>query len=225
MLRPRRYSQGHSTARPSLDGRAVLWPWEERHGHGMASLNQTRPHCVNQRGKTHSRLLAARHGRGTAWPRHGNAMLCVNRPLQDAYVYTRGCDVLLGVHFSQVSRTPNARSKVRLERKYSLSWPWNYCLVWNPTVCRNITEYNYKIPVKTQLYNVNYAICILFFDWNFIIIKVIKTQRYDHSQNITKNCPYPGPDESSPYPTSLKHILSLFSHRHIYRFSKLSQLK
>ena len=40
-----------------------------RHGHGMASVNQTRPHCVNQMGKTHSKPLAARHGRGTAWAR------------------------------------------------------------------------------------------------------------------------------------------------------------
>jgi len=31
-------------------------------------------------GKTHSKPLAARHGRGTAWARHGNSMLCVNRP-------------------------------------------------------------------------------------------------------------------------------------------------
>jgi len=34
--------------------------------HGMASVNQTRPHSVNQMGKKHSKLLAARHGRGTA---------------------------------------------------------------------------------------------------------------------------------------------------------------
>ena len=26
----------NSTARPSLDGRAVLWSWEERHGQSMA---------------------------------------------------------------------------------------------------------------------------------------------------------------------------------------------
>ena len=43
--------------------------WSE---HGMVSVNQTRPHCVNQMGKTHSKPLAARHGHG---------MLCVNRPL------------------------------------------------------------------------------------------------------------------------------------------------
>ena len=86
MLRPCRSSQGHNTARPSLNGRAVLWPSEERHGRSMAwsllaSVNQTRPRCVNQMGKTHSKPLAARHGRGTAWARHGNGMLCVNRPL------------------------------------------------------------------------------------------------------------------------------------------------
>jgi len=34
-------------------------------------------------GKTHSKPLAARHGKGTAWARHGNGMLCVNRPLED----------------------------------------------------------------------------------------------------------------------------------------------
>ena len=36
----------------------------------MASVNQTRPHCVNQMGKTHSKPLAGRHGRGMAWARH-----------------------------------------------------------------------------------------------------------------------------------------------------------
>jgi hypothetical protein len=40
------------------------------HGRGIASVNQTRPHCVNQMGKTHSKPLATRHGRGTAWARH-----------------------------------------------------------------------------------------------------------------------------------------------------------
>jgi hypothetical protein len=36
----------------------------------MWSVSQTRLHCVNQTGKTHSKPLAARHGRGTAWARH-----------------------------------------------------------------------------------------------------------------------------------------------------------
>ena len=46
----------------------------------MASVNQTRPHRINQMGKTHSKPLAARHGMGTAWAQHGHGMLCVNRP-------------------------------------------------------------------------------------------------------------------------------------------------
>ena len=48
-------------------GQSMAWA---RHGHGMASVNQTWPHCVNQMGKTQSKPLAARHGRGTAWVQH-----------------------------------------------------------------------------------------------------------------------------------------------------------
>jgi hypothetical protein len=40
------------------------------HGRCVASVNQTRPHCLNKMGKTHSKPLEARHGRGTAWARH-----------------------------------------------------------------------------------------------------------------------------------------------------------
>jgi hypothetical protein len=49
-----------------------------RHGHGMANVNQTRPHCVNQMGKTHSKPLAARHGRRTAWVRHAMCESALN---------------------------------------------------------------------------------------------------------------------------------------------------
>jgi len=45
-----------------------------RHGRGMGNVNETRPHCVNQMGKTHSKPLVARYGRGTAWTRHGHGM-------------------------------------------------------------------------------------------------------------------------------------------------------
>jgi hypothetical protein len=61
-----------------LEKNGMVGAW---HGHGMASVNQTRPHCINQMGKTHSKPLAARHGRGTAWARQWHCMLCVNRPL------------------------------------------------------------------------------------------------------------------------------------------------
>jgi hypothetical protein len=49
----------------------------ERHGHGMARarhvcgmarVTHTRPHCVNQMGKTRSNPLAARHGSGMVVP-------------------------------------------------------------------------------------------------------------------------------------------------------------
>jgi hypothetical protein len=66
------------------------------HGRSMASVNQTRPHCVNQMGKTHSKLLAARHGRGTVWARHGHGMLCVNRP----YECRGGAQLVEAVRFS-----------------------------------------------------------------------------------------------------------------------------
>ena len=49
--------------------------------HGMASVNQTRPHCVNQMGKTHSKPLAARHNRGTAWARHAMCESAFCRPV------------------------------------------------------------------------------------------------------------------------------------------------
>jgi hypothetical protein len=55
------------------NGMVVAW-----HGRGMGCVNQTRPHCVSEMGKTHSEPLAVRHGRGTAWARHGNVMVCVN---------------------------------------------------------------------------------------------------------------------------------------------------
>jgi hypothetical protein len=44
----------------------------ERHGNGMACVNQTRLHYVNQMGKTQSKILAERHGRGTAGAQQGN---------------------------------------------------------------------------------------------------------------------------------------------------------
>jgi hypothetical protein len=51
----------------ALSGRfqnGMVVAWE---GNGMAYVNQTRPYCVNQIGKTQSKPLAERHGRGAAW--------------------------------------------------------------------------------------------------------------------------------------------------------------
>jgi hypothetical protein len=53
-----------------LEKNGTVRAWHGR-GMGMASVNQTRPQCVIQMGKTHSKPSAARHEHG---------MLCVNRP-------------------------------------------------------------------------------------------------------------------------------------------------
>jgi hypothetical protein len=54
------------------NGMVVAW-----HGRGMACVHQTRPYCVNQMGKTQSKPLAAPHGRGKAWARHGMCELAL----------------------------------------------------------------------------------------------------------------------------------------------------
>jgi hypothetical protein len=57
------------------NGMVVAW-----HGRGMICVNQTRPHRVNQMGKTQSKPLAARHGRGmgVTGKRHGICELTFN---------------------------------------------------------------------------------------------------------------------------------------------------
>jgi hypothetical protein len=48
--------------------KGIFVAWQ---GTGMACVKQTWPHCVNQMGNTQSKALVERHGRGTAWERHG----------------------------------------------------------------------------------------------------------------------------------------------------------
>jgi hypothetical protein len=60
----------------------MAWPWVvafrtaycclagEWQGNGMAGVNQTRPHCVNQMGKSQTKPLVEWHSRGMAWERH-----------------------------------------------------------------------------------------------------------------------------------------------------------
>jgi len=54
---------------------AGAWHW---HGHGMVCVHHARPHTVNEMGKTQSKILATRHGRGKAWPRQGHGTLYLN---------------------------------------------------------------------------------------------------------------------------------------------------
>jgi hypothetical protein len=44
--------------------RGLVKSLSERHGRGMACVKQTRAHCINQMGKTKSKPLATRHGKG-----------------------------------------------------------------------------------------------------------------------------------------------------------------
>jgi hypothetical protein len=57
----------------SLTERNISGMAGERHGNGMLCVNQTRPHYVNQMGKTQSNHLAEQHGRGTAGEQQGNS--------------------------------------------------------------------------------------------------------------------------------------------------------
>jgi hypothetical protein len=56
----------------ALRGRFQKGIFVARQGSGMACVNQTRPHYVNQMGNTQSKALVERHG---------NGMVCVNPPL------------------------------------------------------------------------------------------------------------------------------------------------
>jgi hypothetical protein len=55
------------------NGMIMAW-----HGRGMACVNQTRPHCVNQMGRTQSNPFLARHVRVTAWARYGMCELALS---------------------------------------------------------------------------------------------------------------------------------------------------
>jgi hypothetical protein len=61
-----------------------------RQGHGIACVNQARSHCVNQMGKTQSKALTTRHGRGTAGERHSMCEFAFNTVRVDGAV-TVGC--------------------------------------------------------------------------------------------------------------------------------------
>ena len=89
-----------------LEKNGMVGAW---HGRCMASVNQTRPHCVNQMGNIHSKPLAARHGRGTAWARHvmcESALTGLCRRERLAGCYIAGLPhVDRGVHRNSVGST------------------------------------------------------------------------------------------------------------------------
>jgi hypothetical protein len=77
------------------------------HGRGMASVNQTRPHSVNQMGKKHSKPLAARHGRGTAWVRHAMCELALTNGIPGKITYAGKIQISFKRKFSVSIQTPN----------------------------------------------------------------------------------------------------------------------
>jgi hypothetical protein len=108
-------------------------------------MNYTRPHCVNQMGKTHSKPLAARHGRGTAWARHATCESAFKYP--SSRVQTRpelpgifqGGKILSTPSFGgEVKPSAPCRRFAACER--SLNVPWksafrqNYRPTFSPTV-------------------------------------------------------------------------------------------
>ena len=99
----------HSTAvfrRPCCTVALRRTAWSE---HDMASVNQTRPHCVNQMGKTHSKPLAARHG---------NGMLCLNRPSMCTFLQAGDNSSLLDPTMIKMQRTLKYVNKKR--RQFNL---------------------------------------------------------------------------------------------------------
>jgi hypothetical protein len=79
----------------------MAWAWD---GHGMGSVNQTRPHCVNLMGKTHSKPLAERHGRG----RHGHG----ESVLRGQFVPTAGQNATKKRKISKASKIDRARAEL-----------------------------------------------------------------------------------------------------------------
>jgi hypothetical protein len=60
----------------------------------MAYVNRSGPHCVNQMGKTQSKLLAERHDKETAWERHSMCELAFTLLVK---TYLVGLSVFAGV--------------------------------------------------------------------------------------------------------------------------------
>ena len=89
-----------------------------RHGRGMASVNQTRPHCVNQTRKTHSKPLAARHAMCESVFRASNlGVACASHTTQ-RLSWTQVPVMETNVTCTQVT-TFDVRNEIHLGRDFS----------------------------------------------------------------------------------------------------------
>ena len=66
----------------------------------MASVNQTRPHCVNKMGKTHSKPLAAWHGGGTARARRAMCESAFNVQVDQTFIIKLNVSAFYYAHYT-----------------------------------------------------------------------------------------------------------------------------
>jgi hypothetical protein len=96
------------------NGMVVAW-----HECGMALVNKTRPHYVYQMGKTQSKPLAARHGRGGACQRRGMcelAFMCLSSFLPRAAKVARWIPLLIRAFLITFKQIPEC---IFISLKYS----------------------------------------------------------------------------------------------------------
>jgi hypothetical protein len=116
-------------------------------------MNQTRPHCVNQMGKTHSKPLAARHGRGTAWARHAMCESALRRPL---YRHSRFLQTGTGIKQQHLLNNVNMAPLQTFH--YGLHFPRNFTMRMAAPFWRKRRLY-LRTRILLSWWNINYK-CI-----------------------------------------------------------------
>jgi hypothetical protein len=118
------------------------------HGRGMASVNHTRPHCVNQMGNTHSKPLASRHGRGTAWARHAMCESAFNfyivNQMSLLYLNTVQIKLLYSNYKRKVSEIPEYYTRIRVGSPRQIDA--------FPSRCVGSTIFSLNLPIMKVLF-------------------------------------------------------------------------
>jgi hypothetical protein len=149
----------------------------------MWRVSQTRPHCVIQMGKTHSKPLAARHGRGTAWARHAMCESTLSRPSVYSYrqlIPLALTSILPGLE-SQTTKMPiNAIfcTTVKCEQPWrsqrtAVTWPPLSLRTKRGSLLTNIYGFSFSFPVRSSISSPKRSDLSLF-PW------------YSHLQNVVK---------------------------------------
>jgi hypothetical protein len=116
-------------------------------------MYQTRPHCVNQMEKTHSKTLAARHGRGTAWARH--AMY------ESAFTLT----VVFPCFFLSCKAKCQAKNSQRWGTARTLPHYLLFglfgCYLCCSVYCLCVNVYCHRVTTQLQSINVLFSLCLV----------------------------------------------------------------